>query len=155
MTTETHARSLNGHPLTTMRGPLDTGGFPYGLSVALEKYDVLRQRHGYEPADALLSCQDGRPEFGPELRRLLRGMKRLTYRGVRQITARDGHLCAGYTLQNLDKFTTLSGLFYWNDGCGAIRRKLLLLAWRKGGGRRSLVPRMPEGCAASEANSRL
>lgn len=145
MTTEAKtAVSLNGYPLVTMCGPLDTGGFPHGLSMALEQYDVLRRRHGYEPADALLSCQGGRPEFGPELRRLLWGMRRLTYRGVRRITARDGHLCARYTLQNLDNFTTLSGLFYWNDGVGAIRRKLLLLAWRKGGERRSCLPSVPE-----------
>jgi len=127
------ATSLNGHKLTTMRGPLDVAHFPYGLSMALEKFDRLRaqtlaETGGYAGCDTAATDKD----LGPQLNRLARGMQRLTYRGVRQVTARESDLCAVYTRQNLEAFTCLSGLFNWDDGIGRVRRKLLLLAWRKG-----------------------
>ena len=59
-------------------------------------------------------------------------MTRLTYRGVLAIARKHSSVCPVYVSQKMSVLGTLMGLFYWNDGSGETRRRLLLLAWRKG-----------------------
>ncbi|MCW2242308.1 hypothetical protein [Azospirillum canadense] len=129
MSDETAPRSLNGTPLTTMRGPLSLSGYPYGLSTALERYEDLRAAGSYERADQAART----PALaGPELTRLMRGMQRLTFRSILAVARRHSGVCPVYVRQKTTVLGTLMGLFYWNDGCGETRRRLLLLAWKKG-----------------------
>ncbi|PWC98019.1 hypothetical protein TSO5_03565 [Azospirillum sp. TSO5] len=113
-----------------MRGTLDVAGMPGGLLWALRKYDDLRAGGNYEQADA----ESRRPptEIGEHLTRLHRGMMRLTYRSVLAVARRHSGVCPVYVRQHLGTLSSLMGLFYWNDGTGETRRRLLLLAWRKG-----------------------
>lgn len=64
--------------------------------------------------------------------RLARGVRRLTWRGCHAIARAHSGVCRTYTRGKMDVFTSLNGLFWWNDGVGETRRRLLLLAWQKG-----------------------
>lgn len=114
----------------TMRGPMDANGFPAGLVLALRKYDDMRAKGLYEAAEQAANLSAA--EIGEHLARLQRGMKRLTYRGVLAIARRHSGVCPVYVRQKMGTLNTLMGLFYWNDGQGETRQRLLLLAWRKG-----------------------
>ncbi|HYH36939.1 MAG TPA: hypothetical protein VD860_01850 [Azospirillum sp.] len=114
----------------TMRGPMSTDGLPAGLILALRKYDDMRAEGNYEAADRAARLPAS--VIGEHLARLMRGMKRITYRGMLAIASKHSGVCPVYVRQKTDVLGTLMGLFYWNDGKGETRRRLLLLAWRKG-----------------------
>jgi hypothetical protein len=117
------------HPqFPTMRGPMNIDRMPGGLVLALRKYDDLRSRGNYEHAEA----DARRRDIDDHLARLVRGMRRLTYRGILSVARQHSGVCPVYVRQHLDTLNALIGLFYWNDGKGETRRLLLLLAWRKG-----------------------
>lgn len=116
----------------TMRGPLDVSGMPYGLKMALEKFDKMRTgAKTYDGLDQLA----GKPCFGPELNRLERGLRRLTNRGLLRIARESSGVCKVYMSGKYGIFRSLNGLFYWNDGHGVTRRRVLMLAWKKGAAR--------------------
>ena len=118
------------HTFPTMRGPMDTTGFPSGLVLALRKYDDMRAGGNYEAAEHGSKLPPR--VIGEHLARLQRGMKRLTYRGVLAIARKHSGVCPVYVRGKMGTLNTLIGLFYWNDGQGETRRRLLLLAWKKG-----------------------
>lgn len=119
-------------PATTMRGPLNTTGFPRGLVAALKEFDRIRckLRDGNEDFDDAESMASLRI-VSRELRLLKRGLERMSWRGVKRIAKKHSGVCDQYLSGKMSIFYTLNGLFYWNDGCGETRRRILLLAWRK------------------------
>lgn len=132
MTTAPHSL-ISGRPLQTMRGPLYMGHFPYGLGIAIDKFDAIRaglaaDGKDYDEADAMAAL----PEFGPQLNRLARGLQRISAAGVFRIARKHSAICKLYMAQCGAVFRSLNGIFYWNDGRGETRRRVLLLAWRKG-----------------------
>jgi hypothetical protein len=129
----TALNKITGKPLQTMRGPLDLSNFPYRLRFALEKFDTIRcnlrdSNEEYDDAEPMASLRT----VGPDLRRLKRGLERLTDGGLLRIARQHSGVCKVYMRQRGDTFRTLNGLFYWDDGKGETRRRVLLLAWRKG-----------------------
>lgn len=132
---DTGSRAAHGtSPFATMRGPLDTTGFPRRLCRALARFDTIRRdlaRGGrdYDAADEIALLES---VAGPDLVRLARGVRRLSWRGCHTVARTHSGVCRTYTRGKMDVFTSLNGLFWWNDGKGETRRRLLLLAWRKG-----------------------
>lgn len=127
------ANAITGRPFQTLRGPLDLRHFPYRLAYALEKFDTIRAGlaaagDDYDEADNLARS---RP-VGEDLNRLARGLERISFRGLSRIAIRHSSVCPVYMRQRSEVFRTLNGIFYWNDGKGETRRRILLLAWMKG-----------------------
>lgn len=120
--------------LPTMRASekVEMTDFPAGLRAALVNFDHIRSCYGYEAADV------SEPRC-PAIKRLRLGLRRLTLRGVTRIAVKHGGVCPVYCRGAVGTLTSLSGLFWWN-GSPEVRRRLLMLAWRKGGdsGRRAL-----------------
>lgn len=113
-------------PLRTMRYKnFQIHDLPYNLKCALEGYDQLRRKMDYEAAD-----EWAKQDPGPGLARLLRGLKRTTYRGLLSL-AGPSHIDASYVRKNTNNFKDLMFLFYWN-GDEDLTRRILLNAWRKG-----------------------
>jgi hypothetical protein len=124
---------ITGKPFQTLRGPMYLGHFPYGLAHALDKFDAIRaglrdSGQDYDAAEQIAQ----HPDYGPQLNRLKRGLRRLSPAGVARIAKAHSGVCRVYMSQRGDVFRTLNGLFYWDDGKGETRRRVLLLAWKKG-----------------------
>jgi hypothetical protein len=129
----TALNKITGKPFQTLRGPLDASDFPSRLGFALDKFDRIRaglrdSGQDYDTADQMAM----HPDYGPDLNRLARGVKRLSHAGVARIACKHSGVCKVYMRQRGDVFRSLNGLFYWDDGKGETRRRVLLLAWRKG-----------------------
>ena len=66
------------------------------------------------------------------LARLLRGFRRLTFRGVARIARKHTGCCRMYVHDHWAQLSTLRYLLNWHDGAGETRRRILRLAWKKG-----------------------
>ncbi|MFX4223505.1 MAG: hypothetical protein ACMVO3_22535 [Thalassobaculum sp.] len=113
--------------LATMRADFPIDDLPQGLQAALINYDGYRMQFGYEAADAIARDKGG----CPAVKKLLMGLRHITPRGATRIATKHSHVCPVYCSQHTDTLRSLSGLFYWT-GPSEVRRRLLLLAWRKG-----------------------
>jgi hypothetical protein len=113
------------HGLATMRGPLDFKSLPRGLQDGLIFYDNMRAMHGHEAAAQSTANQQG------NLKRINSGLAKITYRGRCAIVCKHSGVDRGY-VKGCSSLSTLMGLFWWNDGKGESRRRLLELAWKKG-----------------------
>ncbi|SDF84401.1 hypothetical protein [Thalassobaculum litoreum] len=113
--------------LPTMRDEFPIDDLPVGLQAALVNFDHYRQQFGYEAADAI--AQD---KWGcPAVKKVFSGLRKISLRGMTRIATKHSHVCPVYCRQHSDTLRSLSGLFYWT-GPAEVRRRLLLLAWRKG-----------------------
>lgn len=115
--------------LTTMRAgeKVDGTGFPAGLRSALVSYNRMREIVSYETAERAV-CRD------PSVERLQCGFRRITHAGAARIAIKHGGVCPVYCRGASSTLRSLDGIFYWT-GAPEVRRRLLLLAWRKGASR--------------------
>jgi|GEM_PF-2336190 len=114
--------------LQSARGTITIAAMPSDLQRALHEYDRWR----IDLPDPDVADQAARLKQSTHLRRLRRGLARLTFRGVCRIATRHGRVCPVYVRGKMRTLTTLMGLFWWNDGGSTVRERLLMLAWRKG-----------------------
>lgn len=136
------------HPLQTMRGPLPGyHDFPGSLRAALVEYDGIRGTCSeYEYAETI-----ARAKGSDDLKRLLLGLRILSFRSVCHVVTRRSHVDASYVRGKMGTLNTLIGLFWWNDGAGKCRQKLLELAWQKGRPQRQ--PRARLGAVAKPSSA--
>lgn len=114
--------------LSSARGLIAIAAMPADLQRALHEYDQWR----VDLPDPDVADQAAILKQSAHLRRLRRGLARLTFRGVCRIATRHGRVCPVYVRGKMRTLTTLMGLFWWNDGGSTVRERLLMLAWRKG-----------------------
>lgn len=111
--------------IPTMRPDIREYDLPKGLRGALEEYGFMRERFGYEAADAM-------PHYNKSknLKRLITGMVLMTERGILRITS-ERLLSKQYVKTHMTYFVDLQGLFYFN-GSPQITVAILKRAWVKG-----------------------
>jgi len=114
--------------LTTMRADIDYMRLPIGLANVLRAYNIIRERNGYDFAEADFLMSDWRHG---DTYRLRLGLNLLTVRGVMLMARKHTNLCGGYVSQHQGDLMALQGLFYWN-GSDELVTRILLNAWRKG-----------------------
>lgn len=123
-----HGPEKDSVQIQSPRGTIVIAAMPEGLQRALLEYDGWR----VALADPSIADNAAIAKQSVHLRRLRRGLSRLTFRSVCRIATRHSHVCPVYVRGKMTTLTTLMGLFWWNDGGSTVRERLLLLAWRKG-----------------------